>query len=555
MENNKSQGTLYNDLIRKCREAYDGEIVAACLHGSRAGGYHRENSDFDVLMILEEYPEGIRYNYLPFLNVHISLLLVDEELFKLDVSTGGLGEFVAGRILTPYVPLLNRMYLEESELTLKKRVCIEELEEIIIEYGELSRGIIFRPEFIALSRMRKRARAYPPLGYSYLKLLSSKRRDENLKAIVDGYMRALNILEREGVVKGLDGLYEIRDSFIDGVLKRKSTGKIINILEFSRRAIQSYLAQGRAGRVSLELIAKELTTKLVRGLAAPIWSEPFDPTSYLYLKAGEGAVALKDETSVMELIMRIRPNGEVKVKRLGSAINEVFLGEAGGERFVIKKFSDWFVFKWFTLNIVAFGSKIFSVSGRERLSNEYGVTNLLEEEGLPVPKIIHVSLPKRILVKEYIRGRTYLDMVKQYINLNLTDMDYDSGPFHVLGETMARVHSIGVALGDTKPENFIYSMDKTAYILDLEQARRDEDFAWDIAEFLYYSGHYGLTLNDGIKSIVEEFLNGYMSGGGEYTTLKRAASLPYLKVFSFWTPLPILIYLSNRLKKVDSRKT
>jgi hypothetical protein len=32
--------------------------------------------------------------------------------------------------------------------------------------------------------------------------------------------------------------------------------------------------------------------------------------------------------------------------------------------------------------------------------------------------------------------------------------------------------------------------------------------------------------------------------------LRRASSLPYLKVFSFWTPLPILVYLSNRLKRV-----
>ncbi|MEM2122967.1 MAG: nucleotidyltransferase domain-containing protein [Candidatus Bathyarchaeia archaeon] len=554
MEDAKPQEKLHVSLIKKCREVHDGQTVAACLHGSRAGGYHRENSDFDVLMILREYPEGIRYNYIPFLNVHVALLLVDEDLFKLDVTRGGLGEFVAGRILTPYIPLMSGGYLKESELALKKRVSIEELEELIIEYGELSRGLLFRPEFIAFSRMRKRARAYPPLSYSYLRLLSSKRRDGNLKAIMEGYMKALNILEREQVVKGVDEFYEIRDIFIDRVLKKKYRKKFVNILEYSSRAIQSYLAQGRAGRVSLDLIAKELTTKLIKGLATPIWSESLDPMNYLYLRAGEGIVSLKDEASITELIRRLRPDGEVTIKRLGGAINEVFLGEADGERLVIKKFSDWFIFKWFTLNIVAFGSKIFSVSGRERLFNEYGVTNLLEEEGnIPVPRIIHVSIPKRILVKEFIQGRTYLDMVKQYLSLNLAYVDKPS-PFHALGEVFAKVHSIGVALGDTKPENFIYSKDKTSYILDLEQAKKGEDFAWDIAEFLYYSGHYGLTLNDGIKSIAEEFIDGYISGGGAYSTLRRAASLPYVKVFSFWTPLPVLIYLSNRLKRSNSRK-
>ena len=160
-------------------------------------------------MILEDYPEGIRYNYLPFSGVHAALLLVDEELFRLDVANGGLGEFVAGRILTPYIPLLNKEYLGESELTLKRRVCLEELEETVVEYGELSRGLLFKPEFIAFSRMRKRARAYPPLSYSYSRLLSSKRRDENLRITMKGYVRALNILEDERVVKKVDEFYEI----------------------------------------------------------------------------------------------------------------------------------------------------------------------------------------------------------------------------------------------------------------------------------------------------------------------------------------------------------
>ncbi len=544
-----SSRSYFKRLLHLCEELIDKPMVAACLYGSRAGDYHRLDSDFDVLAVLKDYSDGIRYNYVPFLDLHASILLVDEELFTLDVAEGSLGEFVAGRILTPYISILNEQYLKAKEIVLKRRICLEELQELIIEHGELSRGLLFRPEFIALSRMRRRMKVYPPLSYSYSKLLSSNRREKNIGKIVKGYVRALKLLQDENVVEG-GGYFKLKNSFVDRVLKRKSVQRVVNILEYSNRAIRSYLARGRAGRISLDLLAKELTSKLVRGLTSPPLNGSMDPTDYLYIKTGSGVTGLKDETSAVELLRRLKPAGEVKVKRLGSAINDVFLAEVDGERLVVKKFSDWYVFKWFTLNIVALGSKVFSLSGKERLSNEYGTTRLLDEMGLHVQKVVHLSLPKRILVKEFIPGITYLTMARRYLNLNNevdTNLKY---PFEKIGEFMASIHDVDVTVGDTKPENFLLSEYGDVYALDLEQGRRGGDKAWDVAELVYYSGHYWLTLNEGLKSIAAEFIEGYVGGGGDPNILNKAASLPYLKVFSFWTPLPVLIYLSGRLKNV-----
>ena len=70
------------------------------------------------------------------------------------------------------------------------------------------------------------------------------------------------------------------------------------------------------------------------------------------------------------------------------------------------------------LNIAALGSKLFSVSGKERLSNEYGALRLLEEKDLAVQKVIHVSIPQRILIKEYINGITYLNIIKAYLDFD-----------------------------------------------------------------------------------------------------------------------------------------
>ena len=45
------------------RVAGKSRIEAICLYGSRASGYAREDSDYDILLILAEYPNGVKYSY------------------------------------------------------------------------------------------------------------------------------------------------------------------------------------------------------------------------------------------------------------------------------------------------------------------------------------------------------------------------------------------------------------------------------------------------------------------------------------------------------------
>ncbi len=537
----------YKILLQTCEELVERSIIASCIHGSRAANYFSSKSDFDILAILKDYPEGIRYYLTPYLDVHASVLFVDEELFNLDVTEGSLGEFIAGRILTPFIPLKNQSYLKKNEIILKKRICLEELEELILEHGELSRGLTFKPEYIAVSRMKRRMRVYPPLIYNYSQLLSPDNKEENLSKIMKGYIKSLEILQQERIVKRNNGEYFLVKSFIDRVLKKKSIKRVINLLAYSHRALRSYLAHGRAGRISSDLVARELTLKFMRGLKH-YSNHSIDPTEYLFLKTSKGSASLKDETSAIELLKRLKPNEAIHIKRLGSALNEVFLAEVAGEQLVVKKFSNWYMFKWFMLNIAALGSKLFSVSGKERLSNEYGALRLLEEKDLAVQRVIHVSIPQRMLIKEYINGLTYLNIIKAYLDFdNEVDIPSDN-PFLKLGDMFASVHKSNIALGDTKPENFLLSDDGKVYVLDLEQAKVNGDIVWDIAELLYYTGHYAFSFNKELETIIDDFIKGYLHSHGSINVLHKAASLPYLKVFSFWTPLPILIFISNRLR-------
>lgn len=544
-----AQGDVYKRIVALCEEIAKGHrIVAACLYGSRVCGYAREDSDYDVLLVLEDYPDGVRYHYRKMDGAYASLLVVDRGLLEMDVREGGLGEFVAGRLIAPYTPISNMDYLWGVELEAKRRIAEEEIEDLVVEYGELARGLTFTPEYLALVRMHRRARVYPPLRYSYDNMLREDLRERNLGLILKGYRQALEDLAGAGIVRLEDGGASIREGYIDRVLSRRVFERVVNILELSRRALYAYITHGRAGRVNLDIVSRELSSKLRRELmttqAKPALE---DPRGHLFLKTDRGLVSLSERVSVMEAIQRLMAGGKITMSPLAGVLNEVFLIRADSERFVAKRFTDWFSFKWFYLNLVALGTRAFELSGRARLANEYGINRLLAENGIPVPEIVFISPEDRLLIQRYVDGDNVLDLVMEAFSSDRIT-DEQTGAARDVGRTLARIHALQVGIGDCKPENFIRGVDGRVYTLDLEQGAKMGDAAWDVAEFLYYSGHYGDTTRAGIQEFVTAFTLGYREVG-DRRVLKRATTIGYTKVFLVWTPMPIIRQISDLLKR------
>jgi predicted nucleotidyltransferase len=42
----------------------ENKVVSICLYGSRVAGYAKPDSDYDVLIVLEDYKPTVRYRYL-----------------------------------------------------------------------------------------------------------------------------------------------------------------------------------------------------------------------------------------------------------------------------------------------------------------------------------------------------------------------------------------------------------------------------------------------------------------------------------------------------------
>ena len=115
------------------------------------------------------------------------------------------------------------------------------------------------------------------------------------------------------------------------------------------------------------------------------------------------------------------------------------------------------------------------------------------------------------------------------------------------------MHSLNVALGDTKPENVIVDPNDNLYLLDFEQASHGGDKSWDVAEFLYYSGHYlpPLHSNDKAEAIANAFINGYLTAGGNVNVVKKAGTSKYTRVFSFFTTPSVLLTMATICRKTE----
>ncbi len=255
---------------------------------------------------------------------------------------------------------------------------------------------------------------------------------------------------------------------------------------------------------------------------------------------------MAEETDqVLKLVRTYRPQGRVSIRRIGSFVNDVFLVDVSGEKFVVKRYTNWISLKWVTLNLYGLGSVRFSISGRRRMESEYAFNYLLSRRGLRVPEILGADLRTRSILFSYIPGdglATLLSKIAQTGEIGQREGE----AAHGAGVLIAGAHGLEAALGDTKPENFIVDRSGAATLVDLEQARENGDYSWDVAEFLFYSGHYWLPFNDALSGYVDNFIRGYLEVGSA-RVLRKAASPKYVRVFSVWTPPNILLNIRKRL--------
>jgi tRNA A-37 threonylcarbamoyl transferase component Bud32/predicted nucleotidyltransferase len=501
-------------------------VTAACVYGSKAAGYARPDSDIDLLVVLDDYRYKVKYSYFKESGVHISALVVERDALEKDAARGYLGEFVAGRLLHVYRPIVNAAFLEKVERACKHRVILEELNELVKTSGVLATEMSFPLEYVLFSKVKRRAALYPAAAYSYYRTYGDGR---NLHAALAGYKDALaDIMAKDGELFETVGDGEIRISEKRiGVARGEPALRLVRRLhEFSSYFIHSY-----AGRQMFHMSVVEAEAKIRRHIRQPFRFPPYMACPACeYLSLPEGLL-VSDSKRQDWLDMVARKHGvsksnkySISRRRMGNANSRTVLYTLGGLRLAVKDMSKSKAVKWAALSVWTAPVKKFRVGPLLRLGYEYKALRHLRKLGLATPAIEAVVLDRKVLVLQFVEGRNVAEVIRDAL---AGTMGADLAPLRKAGEQMARVHEAGHAFGNIKPKNVIAGGDRL-YFTDLDQfAFEGGDPAWDVAEFV----SWGLkeSMNDrAATTIVREFLSGYGNAG---VIKKVANSRRYVETF------------------------
>ncbi len=404
-----------------------------------------------------------------------------------------------------------------------------------------------------------RARLFSPIAEAVSRFIHESSKEEEKQHALHGYIDALAELEQEGVLSSKDGYVAISESLI--VAAKSPKTRFVNLTKQVPRALFTSLFRIFPQILSEFAWNKEYWSKFPKNLGRHRnLSSIVVPMEYVFVPTASGLVSLGNRADVetcARRVLKIPKNAATQMSRIGGMLNDVFLVKAlidGDEkRIVVKKFRDWSSAKWFPIAIWGLGTKTFAVLGVSRLERECAYNQLLGSHGFHVPRLLYVSPGARLVFMEYVGGEPFDRMIKRLAHSKDPAREKkEMKSIERIGRTMAKIHAAGIALGDTKPENFLIGEHGEVYLMDFEQSSRSGDMTWDVAEFLYYAGHYvtPLTESNVANLLAGAFIKGYLEAGGKAEVVRKAANPKYTKVFSIFTLPLVILSISNECRSV-----
>ncbi|MCW4025024.1 MAG: hypothetical protein NWF01_08320 [Candidatus Bathyarchaeota archaeon] len=544
------------------RVSGSGKILAVSLVDNYSSESIGGNPLREALVVVKGFQPKIM-SYFKNINDNIVLfLVVDQRVFESDVRRGFVGEVFAGKLVFPYLALYGKDYLDDKEFNLKRRLVLEELENITLTYPELVYRMKIKPQYFLYETILNRLRVFPLLSYEFsgfLKGVRLRNESESLKI----YQTILQRLSSEGVISITDGYVTISKEFIHQ--KQKATGSLRNIT----RNVQRTLFSSFFGSFPQILNQVSQNANMLFRTQQVNWrnllQEPLfiDSHAFLFVPTSGGLVSLAERVNIRQYVEKLfYSEGAVdcEIKSLGGVLNDVYLISAvvkGVERRVlVKRFKEWSGFKWFPLTVWSRGARSFAVPAQARLAKECATSEYLLEHGFKVPKIYQINNAERLVFMEFVEGEDLSESIKRLaLAKRISDAKPELSIMCSAGELMAKVHATNMTLGDSKPENMISVADGSIYMLDFEQATLGGDKTWDIAEFLYYAGHFLSPLNNNGKpeALAQAFIDGYVRGGGNVEDVKKVADPKYKRVFSIFTMPSIITAIALTCEKTTQK--
>ncbi len=499
------------------------QIHALCAYGSRVAGYEREGSDYDIVIVTKDFKVNVseKSDQAPMKSPPI---IVDKEALLKAAEHPTPGEFIIGRFLNIYEPLVNAEFLHKVEIGYKKWIIAEELKEIQSDYNDFSSNLILPYEYFLFDKLHKRALEYPETIESYANTYKGVHKSENLEFTLRGFREAAELLASSGIMEKNDDSVSI---FRGREERKKALSLLYKMYPLTTRGAIKYAFHSFTSGLGVESKTKPLPKlKVIEKVECTI--ELDRPNKLLRLEEG---VIFDDASKMIEEIAQLsgfNSSYESKEEKKGSAINsskelEIW-GDGKRAKFILKHFPELKSIKWVLLNLWSIAAKKFNMSPLSRLNREVEAVRRLHGLKIKTHRITGIVLDERTLVTEYSEGVPLDKSVKEIT----TGKSTDTSDIEKYAQVLGKLHKAGLVYGDTKPQNVLVEKDGIS-LLDLEQAVEGGDKAWDLAEFLYYSAKIAKQA-EGMKLVAESFLAAYRAENGS-KVIAKARNLRYLTPF------------------------
>jgi len=553
---------LNTQILDFCRHIAGSSNITAIAHvDNNSMKAIDDRTVINIMLVIQPFPARIM-SYMKTVNEKIIFVFaVDQWVFERDVEIGLLGEAIASKLIFPYSALFGGDYLHKKEVSLKKRLILELLENLASSFPELTYRIQIKPQYFLYEIVFSRIRIFPLLTYDPSILVNGLQSKE--AEFLRPYNEALKQLENEEKIFFLNDFIKISEKILKQCQDPRI--KIVNLSKNAPRRLFSSIFGTFPQLINIFSQNTEafLRTQKINWIKQP--DQPYffvDPQKYVFFQTSTGLISLSDKIDIkgyaQKMLLKDKSE-DVEVEPLGGMLNDVYLisvrGKDNETKVLAKRFKDWSGFKWFPLTVWSLSARPYAIAAQARFAKECAISEFLYNKGFNVPKILHVSNAERLVFMEYIEGENLTQAIKR-IAASEKDQPVEDelAELSKAGEILANVHSYDIALGDTKPENMLVKKDGSIYMIDFEQAVKGGDKAWDVAVFLYYSGHYIQPLHGKAKAeaIAKAFINGYLKAGGSAEVIQKAGISKYTRIFSIFTMFTIISVISNVCKKTEA---
>ena len=565
---NADANSVNFQILEFSRHLAGGQDIVAIAHVDNYSMKSIEDAlTSEVMLVIRNFQPRIM-SYIKTVNEKtVYVFAVDQWVFERDIEMGFLGEAIASKLIFPWSPLFGYEYLHRKELVIKKRLILELIQNLAQNFPELISRMQIKPQYFLYEVLLSRIRVFPLLAYDANKIINGLEANEAQS--LNTYNEALRQIEIEGKIQYQNGYVTISKQFLADCHDPKI--RLVNLSRNAPRTLFTSLFGTFPQLINIishntEAFLKTQKINWRKQLNHPYLS--IDPQKYVFFQTARGLTSLSDKIDIKGFAQKIllKDSNDVQVEPVGGMLNDIYListhGNEGEKKVLIKRFKDWSGFKWFPLtlwSLSARGTKPLVIAAQSRLAKEFAINEFLRNEGFNVPKILHVSNAERLIFMEFIEGENLSEAIKR-VSAALPEDNVEAELTQIghAGEIMAQVHSRGIVLGDTKPENIIVNPNGALYMIDFEQAAQDSkgDKAWDVAVFVYYAGHYIYPFNGNLKaeSITKAFIKGYLAAGGDVNAIRAAGKTKYSRVFGIFTMWSIISVIANVCRKAEAPK-